>query len=112
LKLKKAWEIALAPIKQLPMTAFMMYMSGNGLQIFSIIMVVMAFKNPIIGLISVNTAFAKFESEGNRSALLSVKVAYVAMQFVALALGVWKVNQMGLLPYAPHYQAEIGTNKF
>ena len=26
------------------------------------------------------------------------KLAYVAMQMVALALGVWKVNGMGLLP--------------
>lgn len=39
LKLKKAWEIALGPAKQLPMQAIMGYMSGNGLQIFSIMMV-------------------------------------------------------------------------
>ncbi len=41
LKLKKAWEIALAPAKQLPMQAIMGYMSGNSLQIFSIMMVFM-----------------------------------------------------------------------
>jgi hypothetical protein len=98
LKLKKAWEIAIAPIKQLPMTGIMMYMSGNGLQIFSIMMVVMAFKNPIMGLLATNSAFTRFESEGNKTAMLGVKATYVAMQFVALALGVWKVNQMGLLP--------------
>ncbi|SPQ22988.1 b27284f9-0714-4c07-898b-ca257c1f4914 [Thermothielavioides terrestris] len=61
-KLKKAWEVALGPIKSLPMTAIMMYMSGNSLQIFSL------------------------------------KLAYVVMQLVALALGIWKVNSMGLLP--------------
>jgi hypothetical protein len=98
LKLKKAWEIAIAPIKQLPMTGIMMYMSGNGLQIFSIMMVVMAFKNPIMGLLATNSAFTRFESEGNKTAMLGVKATYVAMQLVALALGVWKVNQMGLLP--------------
>ncbi|KAF4943920.1 hypothetical protein F66182_18700, partial [Fusarium sp. NRRL 66182] len=38
LKLKKAWEVALAPSKQIPMNAIMMYMSGNSLQIFSIMM--------------------------------------------------------------------------
>jgi len=27
-----------------------------------------------------------------------VKAVYVAMQLLALALGVWKVNGMGLLP--------------
>lgn len=98
LKLKKAWEVALAPVKQLPMTAIMMYMSGNSLQIFSIMMVAMAFKNPIMGLAATNQSFERFESEGTKSKLLPVKAVYVAMQFLALALGVWKVNGMGLLP--------------
>ncbi|KAE8146037.1 hypothetical protein BDV25DRAFT_170058 [Aspergillus avenaceus] len=98
LKVKKAWEIAMAPSKQIPMNAIMMYMSGNSLQIFSIMMVFMLFKGPIQGLISTNTVFAKFESEGTRAKLLGVKAVYVLMQFVLLALGVWKVNAMGLLP--------------
>ncbi|KAL3427423.1 hypothetical protein PVAG01_00932 [Phlyctema vagabunda] len=98
LKLKKAWEVALAPVKQLPMTAIMMYMSGNSLQIFSIMMVVMAFKNPVMGLVATNQAFEKFESEGTKGKLLQVKAVYVLMQLLALALGVWKVNGMGLLP--------------
>ncbi|CAL3971366.1 unnamed protein product [Diplocarpon coronariae] len=98
LKLKKAWEVALAPVKQLPMTAIMMYMSGNSLQIFSIMMVVMAFKNPLMGLMGTNQAFERFESEGTKAQLLMVKAVYVAMQVLALALGVWKVNGMGLLP--------------
>ncbi|KAL2872483.1 ER membrane protein complex subunit 4 [Aspergillus lucknowensis] len=98
LKLKKAWEIALAPSKQIPMNAIMMYMSGNSLQIFSIMMVFMLFKGPIQGLINTNTVFAKFDSETLRGKLLGVKLVYVLMQFVLLALGVWKVNAMGLLP--------------
>jgi len=98
LKLKKAWEVALAPVKQLPMTAIMMYMSGNSLQIFSIMMVGMAFKNPIMGLMATNQAFEKLESEGIKGKITMVKAVYVAMQLLALALGVWKVNGMGLLP--------------
>ncbi|KAG0653005.1 ER membrane complex subunit 4 [Hyphodiscus hymeniophilus] len=98
LKLKKAWEVALAPVKQLPMTAFMMYMSGNSLQIFSIMMVLMAFKNPAMGLMGTNQAFEKFESEGLKGKLLMVKAVYVVMNILALALGFWKVNGMGLLP--------------
>jgi hypothetical protein len=101
LKLKKAWEVALAPVKQLPMTAIMMYMSGNTLQIFSIMMVGMAFKNPIMGLVATNQAFEKFESPGTKASLLMVKAVYVAMQILALALGIWKVNGMGLLPWVP-----------
>jgi hypothetical protein len=98
LKLKKAWEVALAPVKQLPMTAIMMYMSGNSLQIFSIMMVGMAFKNPIMGLMATNQAFEKLESEGTKGKITMVKAVYVAMQLLALALGIWKVNGMGLLP--------------
>lgn len=98
LKVKKAWELALGPVKSLPMTGIMMYMSGNSLQIFSIMMVFMAFKNPIMGIIGTGQAFERFETETNRAKMLQAKAAYVAMQLVALALGIWKVNSMGLLP--------------
>lgn len=98
LKLKKSWEIALAPAKQLPMNAIMMYMSGNSLQIFSIMMVFMLFKNPIQGLIATNQTFTRFETEGTRNKMWMVKATYVLMNLVALSLGIWKVNGMGLLP--------------
>lgn len=98
LKLKKAWEVALAPVKQLPMTAIMMYMSGNSLQIFSIMMVAMAFKNPLMGLMATSQAFERFETKGTKTQMVIVKAVYVAMQVLALALGIWKVNGMGLLP--------------
>lgn len=89
----------MGPVKQIPMTGFMMYMSGNGLQIFSIMMVVMAFKNPLMGLLATNSTFQRFESEGTAQKLMLVKAAYVAMQIASFGLGIWKVNQMGLLPY-------------
>lgn len=101
LKLKKAWEIAMAPSKQLPMQAIMMYMSGNTLQIFSIMMVLMLFKGPIQGLINTNAAFAKYETPTTKARLVGVKAVYVLMQLLLFALGVWKVNGMGLLPYVP-----------
>lgn len=80
------------------MNAIMMYMSGNSLQIFSIMMTFMLFMNPIKGLIGMNQAFARFETEGTSARLLGVKFMYILMQLVALGLGVWKVNGMGLLP--------------
>lgn len=98
LKVKKAWEVALAPVKSLPMTAIMMYMSGNSLQIFSIMMVVMAFKNPLVGIVNTNQAFERFESPSVSGRLLQVKLVYVVCQLVALGVGIWKINQMGLLP--------------
>ena len=98
LKVKKSWEVALAPAKQLPMNAIMMYMSGNSLQIFSVMMVYMLFQNPVKALFGINQAFSRFETEGTRSRLWGVKAVYILMQFVALGLGIWKVNGMGLLP--------------
>ncbi|MCJ1348079.1 hypothetical protein MMC31_006310 [Peltigera leucophlebia] len=98
LKIKKSWELALAPAKALPMNAIMMYMSGNSLQIFSIMMVFMLFKTPIQGLLQTNSVFTRYETEGTRKTLWMAKAMYVAMNLLALGLGIWKVNGMGLLP--------------
>ena len=98
LKLKKAWELAIAPAKQLPMNGVMMYMSGNSLQIFSIMMVWMLFKNPITALLNINPTFARFETDATKANMLLVKIVFVGTNLLALALGIWKVNGMGLLP--------------
>lgn len=98
LKIKKAWELALAPAKQLPMNAIGMYMTGNSLQIFSIMMVFMLFKGPIQAVLNVQPTFAKLETDGNRANMVMVKLAFVACNCLALGLGIWKVNGMGLLP--------------
>lgn len=99
LKLKKAWELAIAPAKQLPMNAIGMYMSGNSLQIFSIMMVAMLFKSPIQAIMNIQNVFVRFETPGTKPNLILVKLVYVATNLMLLALGIWKVNGMGLLPY-------------
>ena len=98
LKLKKAWELALAPAKQLPMNAIGMYMTGNSLQIFSIMMVFMLFKGPIGAIMSIQSTFQRLETDGNKAQMMLVKAAFVGCNCLALALGIWKVNGMGLLP--------------
>jgi len=98
LKVKKAWEVAIAPAKQLPMNAIGMYMTGNSLQIFSIMMVFMLFKAPVSAVFNIQNTFARFESENNRDKILLAKIAFIATNCLALALGIWKVNGMGLLP--------------
>src|SRR5436190_11623713 len=84
LKIKKAWEIALAPAKSLPMNAFMMYMSGNTLQIFSIMLTWMLFMNPIKAISNLGNTFAKFDGETTRSRLLVVKLAFLALQILTI----------------------------
>jgi hypothetical protein len=112
LKLKKAWEVAIAPAKQLPMNAIGMYMSGNSLQMFSIMMVFMLFKAPIQALLNINQTFVRFESDGKKQELLMVKAAFIGCNLLALALGTWKVNQMGLLPWVvfAYIEFEFSTN--
>ncbi|MBW0539102.1 hypothetical protein O181_078817 [Austropuccinia psidii MF-1] len=106
LRQKKAWELALAPAKQVPMQAFMIWMSGSGVQIFSVMMVYMLIKGAITASLSVNTAFQPFEPPTSASnykkspiyRLTFQKLAYVGCQCMLLALGLWKVDGMGLLP--------------
>ncbi|RMY10292.1 hypothetical protein D0867_08444 [Hortaea werneckii] len=112
LKLKKAWEMAIAPAKSLPMNAFGMYMTGNSLQIFSIMMVFMLFKTPITALLNVQGTFARLETEGNKSQMVMVKLAFIGCNLLALGLGIWKVNGMGLLPYVcPFLPMEVGVDE-
>lgn len=42
--------------------------------------------------------FRRFDNERTHQRLWAVKFVFVVMQFVALGVGVWKVNGMGLLP--------------
>lgn len=97
---KKAWEMAIAPAKQLPMTAFMMYMAGNSLQIFSVTMTGMALLGPIKALSQLvqGRVFNALETSGTQSRLMTPKLVFGVLQIVALLLGVLKMQWMGLLP--------------
>jgi hypothetical protein len=76
-----------------------MYMSGNSLQIFSIMMVFMLFKTPLTAVLNIQPTFARLESPGTKDKMILVKITFVLMNLLAVALGTWKINQMGLLPY-------------
>lgn len=76
-----------------------MYMTGNSLQVFSIMMVFMLFKTPITQVLAIQATFSRFESEGTKQKMLLVKIVYILCNALSLALGIYKVNQMGLLPY-------------
>lgn len=44
----------MAPAKSIPMNAIMIYMSGNGVQLFSVMITAMLFWNPIKAIASLN----------------------------------------------------------
>ncbi|GAA5822391.1 hypothetical protein JCM3770_002376 [Rhodotorula araucariae] len=104
LRQQKAWELALAPAKAVPMQAFMMYMSGGGIQIFSIMSVWFLLKQAVGGVLGVDKAFAPFEAASKAKkpaaaqSFLEQKIVYVLCQFALLAVGLWKCNSMGILP--------------
>ncbi|KAF7799693.1 hypothetical protein EIP86_010935 [Pleurotus ostreatoroseus] len=55
MKDKRAWDLAISPAKSLPMQAFMLYMSGGGVQIFSMGIVFMLLLSPFKNLAAINT---------------------------------------------------------
>lgn len=73
-------------------------MTGNTLQVFSIFMVFTLFKTPIMAVLAIQRSFAPFETPGTAGRLISVKIVYILTNLLMLGLGIWKVNQMGLLP--------------
>lgn len=86
-----------------------MYMTGNSLQVFSIMMVFMLFKTPITQVLATQATFSRFETEGTKPKMLLVKLVYILCNALSLALGIYKVNQMGLLPYVPPFESDIAT---
>ena len=61
LKLKKAKELAWSPAKSFMMTGFMLWMSGNGVHIFPIMITFYAIYNPIKSACTVGTVFRRFD---------------------------------------------------
>ncbi|RIA84737.1 hypothetical protein C1645_831826 [Glomus cerebriforme] len=100
LKIKKAWDAALSPGKNIPMNAFMLWMSGNGVQIFSVMITGMLFFQPIKALMGIDSVFERYESPKTRQLLIWPKLVYVALQLLTMALGLYKCSSMGLLPTA------------
>ncbi|XP_063951360.1 ER membrane protein complex subunit 4-like [Lytechinus pictus] len=92
---KKCWDIALAPMKQLPMNLFLMYMAGSSISIFPIMMVGMMLWRPIQALMSLKTTYKMLE--GSPQALIQ-KVVYFIANLLGIALALYKCSSMGLLP--------------
>ena len=91
-----AQNTALAPGKQLLMTAFMLWMSGNSLQIFSIMMLGMALWQPLQKMLNVQAEFARYE--GSQVDVRLPKLLFMACNLLGIALALYKANSMGLLP--------------
>lgn len=61
-------------------------------------MTLMLFTGPLKAIVSVNSAFQGLESEKTKQDILLAKLTYVFLQLVVVAIGVYKLNSMGLIP--------------
>lgn len=96
-------DIRLAPVKQLPMTGFMMWMVGNDVSIFSIMFVGMAVVNPLQSILNVGKHFTDFEEDAEadrevRTAVNQSKWIYIGCCLVAFLVALVKLSWMDLLP--------------
>ncbi|GMK58397.1 hypothetical protein CspeluHIS016_0504290 [Cutaneotrichosporon spelunceum] len=106
LKLKRAWEMAFAPAKSLPMQAIMLYFSGSGVQIFSLGMIFMLVTGPVGAIAGILRAFEPFrttraDGELTYNQLIPAMLTYALCQGVVFCLGLYKCGTMGILPTGP-----------
>jgi hypothetical protein len=95
-KQSKAWELARSPAQALPLTVFMMWMSGSGVQIFSMMITFTSILNPVRAIMASNAAFARFAEPGVDTRL--PRLAFIALHVAALLVALNKLEKMGLLP--------------
>ncbi|KAK9149881.1 hypothetical protein Scep_008638 [Stephania cephalantha] len=95
-KSEKAWEVAMAPVKNLLMMAFMMWMAGSTVHLFSIGITFSALWQPISALQGVGKVFEPYKD--SKVDILTPKLLFIALNMAGLGLGVWKLNTLGLLP--------------
>ena len=92
----KAMAIATKPGQQIMMNAFMLWMSGKNLNIFSISITAQAIMNPLQGIFSVGKTFGPME-EQNANVQIP-KLIFVALNLAWLGVGLYKMSSMRLLP--------------
>lgn len=98
-KLKRLNDMQLGPAKSLPMMLFMLWMAGNEIHIFSIMITGTAISQPLQALFGVNDAFKLFaEDDDIKADVWRAKAVYLLMCLVALGVGFVKLSWMGLLP--------------
>eukprot|EP00931_Biecheleriopsis_adriatica_P070044 TRINITY_DN43840_c0_g1_i1.p1 TRINITY_DN43840_c0_g1~~TRINITY_DN43840_c0_g1_i1.p1 ORF type:complete len:172 (-),score=44.43 TRINITY_DN43840_c0_g1_i1:58-573(-) len=91
---KKAWEIAVAPIQQVGMNLFMLWMSGSSPGIFNVMILGYCLTSIIGQFTKANMAFQNFKTIDTTLQWL----AYLALCSVSLAYLLYHASGMGLLP--------------
>ena len=94
---KRVQDISYSPGKQLFQMGLMLWMSGSGIHIFSIMMTFMAMMSPVRGIMNMQATFKQFEGM-EKVDLAMPKIIFVGLNLVGLSMGMYKLAVMGLLP--------------
>ncbi|XP_045677951.1 ER membrane protein complex subunit 4 isoform X2 [Phyllostomus hastatus] len=76
---KRCWDIALGPLKQIPMNLFIMYMAGNTISIFPTMMVCMMAWRPIQALMAIS---AKDGVQWRRIAFVNLRTKHLLPMYL------------------------------
>lgn len=96
LKEKKAWDLAKSPGKTIFTTVLFLFLTGSGLNIFTIISTAMFLFNAGKAIAGMSASFAPFEVEG--LSLIVPKLMFIALNLVTLLAILYKLSIMGLVP--------------
>eukprot|EP00884_Botryococcus_braunii_P016258 jgi/Botrbrau1/3315/Bobra.0048s0011.2 len=89
---------ATGQIKQIGFMAFMMYMSGSQIHLFSIMMTASGIYQPLMAILKSGEVFPAEASEEGKLDIMLPRLLYILIQAGGLAFGLWKLHGMGLLP--------------
>jgi len=95
-RIKNAYKFAQASLSTVMMTSVMMWFTGNGIQIFSIMVTFNGLFQPIKAILSSGKTFERF-AEKNTD-VTTPRLMYCIIQLMGLAMALRKLNAMGLLP--------------
>ena len=103
-----AMGLATSPGRSLMMNAFMMYMSGSNLNMWTISTLGMAIMTPLKSLFGINSQFAKFEDSDGKVNLQTPKMIFLVLNLIWLFIGLYKMSKMRLLPtYSSDWSGRI-----
>jgi hypothetical protein len=95
----RAWGMAKSPLSSIFSTAFMGWMMGNQLSIYTIFFIVFALYNPLKSLLATNAQFLPLQQQSTEgSTFLPQKLVFAFLNFAALCVGLYKAHSMGLVP--------------
>ncbi len=101
--LKKAWEFAKSPSKQIFITLFMFWMTGTGMSIWTIMITVAFVLNPIKAIFGVNSGNSKYlvniflaftQFEHKNISLLMPKLVFIACNAVIFGAALYKFSSI------------------